>query len=242
MTNSFEQSPKSEPETIKDERRHFYQSEIYKLHEPMLNLVAKMIKELERGDYDLIIGIDASARIPALIMGKIASYIYKQKGIDVPRIRFLAGAKNEETEKSVSVDNQISEWKPQRKVLIVEEWMQTGNSIKFLTESLKKNNIQFDIASVSVSDDYPPERFEGLGASQIFYGDLGLLMSSVISRSGHLGGVVKKYGDIFSESYRKYGKNSIYNQNQINTAREGVKTVAEDLIDWYESQKQNIEE
>jgi hypothetical protein len=34
---------------------------------------------IERGDYDLIIGIDASGRIPTLISSKVIGYIYEKK-------------------------------------------------------------------------------------------------------------------------------------------------------------------
>ena len=66
--------------------------EIDRLEKPMEVILEKILPDIENGRYDLIIGIDASGRLPTLATNKFIKYIYQEKGYELPKTIFMAGA------------------------------------------------------------------------------------------------------------------------------------------------------
>lgn len=224
---------------IKEEGGDFYHSEIAELERPIQVVLKEMLKNIERGDYDLIIGIDSSGRVPTLIIKQFLDYVYSKKSFNLPDARFIAGNVSKETAKK-----KIQEWNPRKKVLIVEDTIATGDSIKFLCQALRENNVSFDVATVGTTGVYSDtseikeELKEKLGIKNIYFGVVG---SPNIYGRQDLSGVVKEgRGEPFAEPYKKVEEHSDSSndiQESINEARADADIVVNNLIDWYESQK-----
>lgn len=202
-----------------------------------------MLANIEKGEYDLVIGIDSSGRIPALIIDKFINHIYSKKGYSLPGARFIAGKVGREAAKK-----RIQEWNPRKKVLIVEDTIVTGNSVKFLCQALVELKISFDIAAVgnwgvySDTAELEEEIKEKLGVEKIYFGTTE--PPSIYSKKD-LSGVIKEgLGEHFSKPYKMVGGEEYSNasadiQENINQARADADIVVSNLIDWYESQHKN---
>ena len=153
----FEKSPRLE---IKKESDEIVIEEIAELERPMEVLIDKIGDRIETGEYGLVLGIDASGRVPALIIGEFIKDVYEKKGNEGPRILFLAGAGSIDDPIKPSLrkfkKKKIDEWvkhngldeKFNRRVLIVDDTMIDGTSVKPIVEILRKMNIKVDIAVV----------------------------------------------------------------------------------------------
>lgn len=62
------------------------------LYKPMKNMLTPVLENIKRGDYQLLIGDDASGRIPTLIVRKFINDAYKQSNQPGIKTRFLAGS------------------------------------------------------------------------------------------------------------------------------------------------------
>ena len=228
-------SEKIHPTQTKDsvEIKH---EQIAELEEPIRNILKEILPKIEKGEYGLIIGIDTSGRIPTLIIDKLVNYIYTQKGNDFSRTRFLAGrGDKEETKKQIEI------WGPSKKVLIIDDTFIVGNAIRFLTEALREMKVPFDIVAVSGLGGNYRESALNIGAGKIY---IGKSDNAAIVNAKHLSGVHKYAGDKFSKSYKKlmeeeHDNNLPLIQETMNEARADVDVVVNNLIDWYESQKQD---
>lgn len=242
-------------EPTPDKSRLIKHEEIAELEGPIKHIIEQMGNNIERGEYDLVIGIDASGRIPTLIMVKIINHIYNQNGYDSPKVRFVAGSGGKNV-----VNELVKKWNPQKKVLVIEDTLITGYSLKFLIEGLQENGIRFDIITVSGPDNsrmVSKFGFYKIGADNIYVGDS--VGDATIYGRRNLSGIQKEVGDTFSRPYKKVkaeeqitklgeevvdpfgGSVSSYAQEQINEARTDADVVADHLINWYESQKQENE-
>lgn len=96
LLDSYEEDldrEEKEEERIKNE---LYEAKIEKLavselESPLKEIILGIKERIDRGDYSLIIGDDASGRIPALILGRFIQDISKDNGHKVPRIVFIPG-------------------------------------------------------------------------------------------------------------------------------------------------------
>ena len=103
--------------------------------------------------------------------------------------------------------------------------------------------VPFDVVSVTSHNDQKEieEVKSYLGAENIY---VGTGESIGIDGSRHLSGVQKDRTQVFSSPYKQEYKTvdeKISTQRKINQARSDVNIVADRLIDWYESQKQEDE-
>ena len=94
------------------DQEEFRHKEIANVEEPMRKIFEQISGNFERGEYDLMIGTDASGRIPALIIFKLAKHIYEKSSHPLPMFRFIAGhARHEDIERS---EEHTSELQSQR--------------------------------------------------------------------------------------------------------------------------------
>ncbi|MBI2062414.1 MAG: phosphoribosyltransferase [Candidatus Yanofskybacteria bacterium] len=231
---------------------------VAELEVPMRKILEQMLESLEKGEYDLIIGIDASGRIPTLIVDKFVSRVYQNKGYELPIFRFIAGSIRKEDAVS-----KVKEWNPHRRVLIVEDTINTGDSVRSLSKALGESGISFDVIAVGtllprrIFDKKRIERLtKDLGAKNIYVGSE---EAPRIYGQKHISGVQKEVGDIFSRPHKRVraeqqiktlGKELVDElghsissviQEEVNQARADANIVADRLVDWYESQKQENE-
>lgn len=66
--------------------------EIGRLEIPTTIILEKILGNIEKGEYNLIIGADASGRIPTLVFKKFIDYVYQKLGYPLAKTIFLAGA------------------------------------------------------------------------------------------------------------------------------------------------------
>lgn len=226
---TIEEQPHTEPaapkEPAKEREMH---PEIAELKKPMQRLLEQLRERIDRGDYQLIIGDDASGRIPARIMHWVMQEVYKEKGFAGPDIRFFAGSgrldglgqqieKFKKIENFLEVpiidikyhyDNNIPVPNALRHsithVLIVTESIQTGIALLPLTAALRKQGINCDVATVGLdwdaTDEFETVKEATRELSQRFEGNIyyGFEGTPNIHRAYYLSGVEKLPHSLFS--------------------------------------------
>jgi len=232
--------------------------EIRELREAIRHLLEQLHGHIDAGEYKLLIGGDASGRIPALIFDKIIKKIYREKGFDIPRTMslFIAGGTSWISpldEKSKRISDHISKHyigenlnlkspdytvytvmdklkmmlgkedkiKYDGRVLIIEDTIASGASIKPVTDALKKMGIDFDIATIGLQATDEKRYIEKILGGKIFYS---LEYTPGIYRSKSLSGVKKDRGDLFSQP-------NISDASR--KAKLDVNKVANELAEWY---------
>lgn len=85
-------------EDLKTEKQteNFEFVEIADLEAPLRRIIEQLKERLKRGDYGLIIGDDASGRIPAIILGNFIKKISEQNGLNGPETIFIPGGLNKD--------------------------------------------------------------------------------------------------------------------------------------------------
>ncbi|MBI2120590.1 MAG: hypothetical protein HYT94_03130, partial [Parcubacteria group bacterium] len=222
MKESF---PQTNEKAITAEKLNF--QGIEKLRMPMENIVRQISPQIEAGEYQLIIGDDASGRIPALIMKKIIGAVYKEHKFPLPKTAFIAGSRDlegwwEKNKKQKRISDYFGRMKKDiiresnnslLKALVVTEVIQTGKSLDPIIIALKKHKIDFDVVSAGLCCE--PSEIVEIGdrfGKKVIYGTdefVGGLRSS-------FSGVIKSSQDLFSRrSVPDYTT-----QRTVNVARE----------------------
>lgn len=142
--------------------------EVAELEKPIKKIIEKILPRIESGEYGLIIGDDASGRIPTLILGNFIKKISEQKGLNKPNIIFIPGKLEMESEsfwgkifssKNISASQQQEELdeyisnrggNKEKKILIVTDTVKYGDSLKTLLSLLKEMGFTCDIATIGV--------------------------------------------------------------------------------------------
>jgi hypothetical protein len=187
----------------KKKLEHF---EIEELREPIQKLYCKLRKHIYNGRYYLIIGDDASGRIPALVFYHIIKAAHLRNGHNIPRIIFFAG-KNEEGElggkklRAITKYIQQTIWgiqktrRTSKRVLIVTDTIHTGISLSAITNALKENSLRFEIATIGLCGMKPIYYLNNMLGGKILFGSIGT--PSIYSKPS-LSGVTKSSSDTFS--------------------------------------------
>ena len=201
---------------IKKESNEIVIEEIAELEHPLEVLIGKIRDRIEAGEYGLVLGIDSSGRAPALIMGEFIKKVYEKKGDESPQISFLAGAGSIDDPIKSSLrkfkKKKIEEWAKynglderfNKKVLVVDDTIIDGTSIKPIIEVLRKMNIEVDVAVVGsqasrgIGDVLDADVFEGE-----YYVHKGMytrknFVPSIWGRKD-ISGVIKDKNKLFSE-------------------------------------------
>lgn len=171
--------------------------EMKELLQPLKVVVEKLRENIKNGEYNLIIGDDASGRVPALILYQFIRDEYKkqQKTIDLV---FLAGSretKDLDDKKARMKEFLSSRLKADPHVLVATELIHRGDSLVPLTDVLKEMDAAYDVATVGVLREYRlPALEEKLGTGIIF----GEESHPKIDGDNIIAGVEKDYEDIFS--------------------------------------------
>ena len=235
-------------------------AEIAKLREPIKNILEQMRERIDRGEYTLIIGDDASGRIPTWIFYNFFKEIYKEKNFPVPRVRYFEGGyRDDKTAFSLKrlfskkTNSKIEEIKshltklrkisnngvsPKQKALVVTDTIASGHNSQPILDALRQQQISFDVAAVS-NINYLTERFGSDG--KLFSGQYNPL--SIYGRDD-LSGITKNPKDLFSRRHRVLGgehKPSQHNpevlvgekQSAVEEARVDGKILSHELANWY---------
>lgn len=233
--------------------------EIAELEAPIKKIIEKIKDRIENGEYGLVIGDDASGRIPARILGGFIKEIMGARGMDEPNLVFIPGKLKEDSvwQKILKIGHQshqeLEEYldkngaTKEKKILIVTDTLQSGMSLKTLVDLLRQTDYKFEIATIGIEQPMIGKKFNqnlpgidfvsGEYRSQDYSESPGV-PSLYNERSKKLSGVYKNPGDQVSKPFK-----SLFKQDQgeiqksINQSRQDAKTMISHLIDWYESQR-----
>lgn len=121
-----------------------------------LRPILKRIKEdVEHNKIGMVLGIDASGRVPALLLAQTLKY---KTNIE---IRFVAGNNNvdneekEERLRDLTAHFATSEFQSElqnREVLIIDDIIASGYSIAETCEALQRNNIVYRVVALALED------------------------------------------------------------------------------------------
>jgi len=181
--------PTIEEKVIKKSEPDIHFEEVAELESPLKRIIEKIRFRIETGEYGLIIGDDASGRIPALILGNFIRRISELKGLHGPNIVFIPG--------KISVEPRGSFWKriidstykkhnqefeeymsehaasKEKKVLIVTDTIQSGFSLMTLVSLLRNSGYEYDIATIGIEQPMigKLDRNINLSGADIFSGE-----------------------------------------------------------------------
>lgn len=234
------------PKDLKTEEqaKSFEFEEIAELEAPIKKIIEKLKERIDRGDYGLIIGDDASGRIPAIIIGGFIKNISEIKNMREPGIIFVPGKLDKEAaekflETEGGLDKYISKFggTKEKRILIVTDTIMSGRSLSVLITLLKKNGYTPDIATLGVRSPLglgTPE--ESLPNTEIISGEYGDEENKILKKmpqiygAEHLSGVYKESGDIKSHALRGY-------ESFVKHSREDSKKMTDKLVNWYQETK-----
>ncbi|MCE9541097.1 phosphoribosyltransferase [Candidatus Kaiserbacteria bacterium] len=149
-----------------------------RLEKSVASLVSDMKERINGAEYELVIGEDASGRLPALMLGTVLKDVYESRGIRAPMVRFLTSSRPTKEsgdiweKRTAAVREALSEIKKtfdesgrNGKVLLVTDVIDTGNSMEGLLRAVQEAGMAPEVATVALlkgdSDSYTrAEAFE----------------------------------------------------------------------------------
>lgn len=260
-------APKALPKQETTENESAAILEIEEMRGHLKVLLEKLRPDIEKGSYGIIVGDDASGRLPALVLWNVLKHVYKDKEFPPPQLRFVAGSRraNNPKLKAQLLIEKTEELKAElgnsKKVLIVTETISTGSALTPLIDALKQVSIEFKIATLtkiytsrSISSTILEEELI------IGYDDADL---PKIFNQEVLSGVTKRPDNLHAWPYTRRNElpkeTNIPNandydpsyvapdpeevrkqeQNQINLARKNIFNLSDELYGWYTTKKES---
>ncbi|PJE51118.1 MAG: hypothetical protein COV29_02490 [Candidatus Yanofskybacteria bacterium CG10_big_fil_rev_8_21_14_0_10_36_16] len=204
--------------------------ELEKIREiaPTLFVLAKKIIQSGK-TYDFILSDDASGRLVSLFIKRLIDRFQMGKGLSKTDIRFVSGGRHGNTETFCKIKELVKKIAPTH-VLLVTECIDTGRSILILSNILRELNLDFDIATVSGSEDSMSNISSLLEqtSKRLYFGSEGWAGSTF---QGYSGSGVIKYGDslfprkiITRQHMPNYRRKA---QSCVNRARKDIALLAE---------------
>lgn len=217
--------------------------EFEKARENFENLTEQLTPAIRNHEYNVVIGDDASGRIPALVISGLMKEVYKEDKVISPRILFLAGGHYEEEGIEKDAFNYLNKLKtkkivsPKDNILLVTEYIDTAISISRIIHILKKVGLNCDIVALGVSwlghDKLgDPKEFNCPELKEIksYSGGIGLHFY----RKSDMSGVEKHGGQVLAK--RRKGE-----RKPLIETRQDVKTMVNYLKQIYDREKEKIE-
>lgn len=137
---------------------------------PIRKMLEPVLSSIKNGEYQLIIGEDASGRIPTLIVRRFVNKIYESIGLPDIKTNFLAGSRSKYFDNASDYKYKSSEKRAAyikhlkdtskldiNKALLVTEYIESGSSVANIIQALDKNNIKIDLLTVA-NESGVPER------------------------------------------------------------------------------------
>ena len=168
LNNMSEEFPTIKIETEQAETKGEVQlEEVAELEAPIKIIIEKIKDRIESDEYGLIIGDDASGRIPTRILGGFIREVSKDINVFVPNIIFIPGKlemargyfgellsfkKRAKKEQQEELDKYLLSKgaSKERRVLIVTDTLKSGYSLKTLVDLLRKAGYVCDIATIGI--------------------------------------------------------------------------------------------
>lgn len=116
---------------------------------------ARLVFELEEQlpNYDTIISDDVSGRLVSIFLREIINKKKKELGKEQVQTYFISGGRHDNEKIYDAIGEFISKKRSSiGRALLVTEFIGSGESINSVVNILEKQNVDFDVASLSVSD------------------------------------------------------------------------------------------
>lgn len=229
---------------------HYYNSEFEENRDLFQNILRKLRRKIRTGSYELLVGDDASGRIPTLVLRKVLSALFQEEGHAPPSTIFLSGISGDQgasrqricriqsaIAKRVQTNNRVINFAyssiarflggylqdlRQKRALVVTEYIYSGGHIRPIVKGLHRNHIGTDVAAL-ISE---KKRICG---TPVIYGVWGRQpgRSLPFYGSGSINGVCKEIS-----SAALYTK-PVEDMRSLRLARQDVCSLSEELIEWY---------
>lgn len=147
--------------------------QLEKLEAPAQELLEQLRENIEREEYDSLLGDDGGARLHTLLLSMALKEIYGEKKrlktFFIKGGRYIREAKNEAATQAYI--EQIREGLG-KKTLVITEEIHTGRSVNALLEKLRKNGIGADVATFATTEDesFDQENRDSAGSRYFFGG------------------------------------------------------------------------
>ncbi len=128
-----------------------------RLDAPATKAFNKLRTDIESGAIGSIIGIDGSGRVAALLAREVIRIVYEHKGLKSAQTRFFAGRADWEAIREHLKDNPLEK---DRKVLVVDDTLATGNSVKPIIQALDALGYQSEFLAIHGATYYDTISFE----------------------------------------------------------------------------------
>jgi len=153
------------------------------LEAPLEHILNERRQEIENGAYSLVVGVDASGRLPTRIVQKALHDIYTARKLRLPNVEFMAGGASLHPsfqDKMKILSERLSSLRKQQekegsagKVLVVVDAIFTASELQFVAETLRESGwTNIDVAAIGI--DWPSEdkihRFERMSGTRISFG------------------------------------------------------------------------
>lgn len=151
-----------DPQTGEEVRDEY----LLELQQPIKRILDEVAEDIAEGNIPLIIGDDASGRVPALIFRNVISSVYEQEGKSIRPATFFingpGGGRPESLDKDRrridDITNNLNawikardvHWGPNSKALIVTETINTGRSVMPVVRALQELDKKCIVASIGI--------------------------------------------------------------------------------------------
>lgn len=181
--------------------------------------------------YDTILSDDASGRLISRLLREITNKKKEEVGRPNIPIFFLAAGRH----RKFSDDSPVGRFLDKKKgalgkTLLVTDYIETGHSMDALAQLLERKNIDFDIATASVTKN-PDEYTIGL-SKRLYYGEIGGTGKLLHGKYRHAGVIRGSETSAFPRRYTRpgsYGYSEV--QETINQTRKDIGVLANRLFD-----------
>ena len=242
----------------KHERKAAPHKEVFDLFGPLRTILDSLRNDIEAGNYAVVIGDDASGRIPTLAVERFLRARYGALGYPPPKTRFVAGSGSgsesisgaDAERKSAALNEFVGGLNvPEgKRALIVTDVVLTGGSLSPLVAALEAHGIAFDIATIGFDEklgELALGWFEASGGRIISGGPD--LYPNIFKRHD-LAGVVKEKTELHARRYRDSEEIMGWHkwfarrraQRTINEVRDDVADLADALEAAYEVPKHDV--
>lgn len=234
--------------------------EIKALEKPANNILIELKENIDNSLYTSVLGDDSSGRIPTLVLGRTINNIYEERKKNKIPVFFVAaggsGSKANFSEyptdylkevqkkyrgRLTAVKEYLGKIKEElgERVLVVTDFIDSGETIINLARILEKQNIKFDIASISVTANFnkselPPNSNLFIGGKHRWFSSLfPVLFQPKIYGKSHLSGLQRTINLTEKDVWAKPRHLSKSEREKFNQAREDSYLLADKLAENY---------
>lgn len=207
----------------------------------VMAIVEKLKENIVNGDYGVVLGIDDSGRVPALIMWNVLKHFSSKV-----ELRFVSGRRKKsflgiggdskwrkEAHDFFSKDTFNELHQTDKKVLIVEDTLVTGASISSICTILREQNIEFTVVALSGRFDTKHHVEKDLQTALVYGSDgiapiYGKRQMSGVDKSG--GVLHTKPMEEVEQSLTQNTKEHLAQGEVLHYTRSQIKGIAEQVI------------